>query len=160
MRTVANLKSPPRTADEPECSLERCLLVLSDRWSFLIMRDALMVGIERFADFQKSLGIAPNVLTARLEQLVDAGVMTKRSYQEPGARRRQSYHLTQAGRDLAVPFAALQEWGDEHDPPRGGPSMERVSPTGAKVRVGLLDGANSPVPRYDFRFVAARRSST
>jgi DNA-binding HxlR family transcriptional regulator len=65
---------------EPDCSIERCLLVLSDRWSFLIIREALMGAVGRFADFQKALGIAANVLTARLEQLVSAGVMTKRSY--------------------------------------------------------------------------------
>ncbi len=116
-----------------------------------------MGGVERFADFQGALGIAPNVLTARLERLVDAGVMTKRSYQEPGSRRRQSYHVTPAGRDLAVPLAALQQWGDVHDPPRRGPSMERRSAAGAEVRVGLLDEADNVVPLSELSFVPASR---
>jgi DNA-binding HxlR family transcriptional regulator len=147
-----------RAQPEPDCSIERCLLVLSDRWSFLIMREALMGGVERFADFQKSLGIAANILTARLDRLVSAGVMTRRSYQEPGSRTRQSYHLTQAGRDLAVPLAALQQWGDVHNPPRGGPSVERRSPSGTQVRVGFLDETDRVVPRDDLLFVATRPS--
>src|ERR1700755_3153661 len=114
--TTSRTKTDRRS--EPDCSIERCLLVLSDRWSFLIMRESLMAGVERFADFQRARGIAPNVLTARLESLVDAGVMTKRAYQEPGSRTRRSYHLTPAGRDLPIPLPALQQWGDEHDPPR------------------------------------------
>jgi DNA-binding HxlR family transcriptional regulator len=152
MSRMAKTKSPTRTDSEPECSIERCLLVLSDRWSFLIMREALMADIERFADFQARLGIAPNVLTARLESLVDAGVMTKRSYQEPGKRRRQSYHLTAAGRDLVVPLVALQQWGDEHDPPSAGPSLERLSPTGSPVRVALLDTADELVSPEELAF--------
>ncbi len=116
-----------------------------------------MAGVERFADFQRALGIAPNVLTARLERPVDAGVMTKRSYQEPGSRRRQSYHLTQAGKDLAVPLAALQQWGDVHDPPPRGPSVERRSAAGGLVRVGFLDDADNVVPLSELSFVRAIR---
>lgn len=118
-----------------------------------------MAGVERFADFQKSLGIAPNILTDRLEHLVAAGVMTKRSYKEPGARTRRSYHLTQAGKDLAVPLAALQQWGDVHKPPRGGPSVERRSSSGARVHVCFLDEADSPVPQEDLTFIEASRPS-
>jgi DNA-binding HxlR family transcriptional regulator len=155
--TVSSPKT--RLQREPDCSIERCLLVLSDRWSFLIMREALMAGVERFGDFQEALGIAANILTARLDQLVSAGVMTRRSYQEPGSRTRQSYHLTQAGKDLAVPLAALQQWGDDHNPPRGGPSVERRSPSGGPVRVAFLDQDDHVVQRDDLSFVAARPSS-
>ena len=144
-----------RRRPEPDCSIERCLKVLADPWSFLIIREALMAGVERFADFQQALGIAPNVLTDRLEHLVDSGVLTKRSYQEPGARTRRSYHLTRSGKDLAIPLAALQQWGDLHAPRRGGPTVERISPSGAHVRVGLLDEADHPVPLQDLAFVKA-----
>ncbi len=154
---MPNALQRPHTATEPDCSIDRCLFVLSDRWSFLILRDALMAGVTKFADFQKSLGIAPNVLTSRLENLVDAGVMTKRSYQEPRSRKRQSYHLTDAGRDLAIPLAAIQQWGDEHDPPRDGPSVERRSPSGGLVRVGFIDEADEPLSADDLSFVAAPR---
>jgi DNA-binding HxlR family transcriptional regulator len=138
-------KSQARRPPDPVCSIERCLGVLTDRWSFLIIREALMAGVERFADFQQRLGIAPNVLTDRLEHLVQSGVLTKRSYQEPGSRARRSYHLTPAGRDLAVPLAALQQWGDEHNPPRSGPSVLRRSPSGAPVQVAFVDDEGAPV---------------
>ena len=136
----------------PDCSIERCLQILSDRWSFLILREALMNGITRFAEFERNLGIAPNVLTDRLENLVKAGVLTKRSYQEPGSRTRRSYHLTPAGRDLAVPLAALQQWGDEHTNPPNGPTVARLSPAGKTVRVAFRDEANQPVPVNDLTF--------
>jgi DNA-binding HxlR family transcriptional regulator len=150
---------PPSTATtrhaDPACSIERCLNVLSDRWSFLIVREAMMAGVERFADFQHRLGIAPNVLSNRLEHLVDARVLTKRSYQEPGSRARRSYHLTPSGKDLAIPLAALQQWGDQHAPRRSGPSVLRRSPTGSHVRVGFLDEADKPVTAEECAFVEA-----
>jgi DNA-binding HxlR family transcriptional regulator len=142
-----------RRHPEPACSIERCLNVMSDQWSFLIIREALMGGIERFADFQAKLGIAPNVLSNRLERLVDSGVLTKRSYQEPGSRARRSYHLTSAGKDLAIPLAALQQWGDEHRPRRSGPTVVRRSPSGSPLRVGFLDDAGNPVRPEDCAFV-------
>jgi DNA-binding HxlR family transcriptional regulator len=148
--------TPPtagRRRPEPDCSIERCLNVLSDQWSFLIIREALMAGVERFADFQHRLGIAPNVLTDRLERLVERGVLAKRSYQEPGSRTRRSYHLTPSGRDLAIPLAALQQWGDQHVPRRAGPTVVRRSPSGSHVRVGFLDDADEPVPPQDVAFV-------
>jgi DNA-binding HxlR family transcriptional regulator len=138
---------------DPDCSIERCLNVLSDQWSFLIIREALMAGVERFADFQHRLGIAPNVLSDRLERLVETGVLTKRSYQEAGSRARRSYHLTPSGRDLAIPLAALQQWGDQHVPRRAGPTLERRSPSGSHVRVGFLDDADHLVPPQDVAFV-------
>jgi DNA-binding HxlR family transcriptional regulator len=148
----------PRTpaaqrSQEPVCSIERCLRILSDRWSFLILREALIEDLTRFADFERKLGIAPNVLTNRLDKLVAAGVLTKRAYQEPGSRTRHSYHPTAAGKDLAIPLAALQQWGDEHDPPRGGPTMVRRSPAGKAVRVGFLDEADQAVADTDLTFV-------
>jgi DNA-binding HxlR family transcriptional regulator len=137
------------------CSIERFLGVLTDRWSFLILREALMGGVERFADFQRALGIAPNVLTDRLDHLVKAGVLTKRSYQEPGSRARRSYHLTPAGRDLAIPLAALQQWGDLHDPPRGGPSVLRRTRSGRPVQVAFVDDNGAAVPLGELAFVEA-----
>ena len=146
-------RSKARSRPEPVCSIERCLQILSDRWSFLILRDALIDGTTRFADFQRNLGIAPNVLTDRLENLVNAGVLTKRSYQEPGARTRRSYHLTAAGKDLAVPLAALQQWGDEHNAPPDGPTVERRSAADTPVRVAFLDETNQVVPVNDLAFI-------
>jgi DNA-binding HxlR family transcriptional regulator len=144
-------KKPRRS--EPVCSIERCLQILSDRWSFLILREALINGVTRFADFERSLGIAPNILTDRLNAIVAAGVLTKRAYQEPGSRTRFSYHATAAGTQLAVTLAALQQWGDEHNPPPGGPTVVRRSAAGKPLRVGFVDEADGAVPVEDVVFV-------
>ncbi len=146
-------RSRARRSRRPVCSIERCLQSLSDRWSFLILRETLISGVTRFADFQRKLGIAPNVLTNRLDDLVTAGVLTKRAYQLPGSRTRFSYHPTAAGKDLAVPLAALQQWGDEHDAPPDGPTVARRSAAGKAVRVVFLDTANKAVPVSDVIFV-------
>jgi DNA-binding HxlR family transcriptional regulator len=138
-------RAPASSATEPLCSIERCLASLSDRWSFLIMREALIDGVARFADFERNLGIAPNILSDRLDRLVKAGLLVQRSYQEPGSRARRSYHPTSSGRDLALPLAALQQWADEHDPPAAGPTLLRRSADGRAVRVALVDESQTPV---------------
>jgi DNA-binding HxlR family transcriptional regulator len=145
--------SRARHSQEPVCSIERCLLILSDRWSFLILREALISGVTRFADFQRNLGIAPNVLTDRLEKIVKAGVLIKRAYQDPGSRTRFSYHATAAGKDLAVTLAALQQWGDEYNAPPDGPTVARRSAAGKAIRVAFVDEAGRAVPVSDVTFV-------
>src|ERR1700742_508537 len=102
------------------CSIARSLDILGERWTFLILREAVS-GVTRFADFGKTLGVAPDVLTDRLTTLVQAGVMTKEPYQEPGRRQRYEYRLTEAGRELQVILGALQQWGDAHCPNPAGP---------------------------------------
>jgi DNA-binding HxlR family transcriptional regulator len=144
--------SRERRRAEPVCSVERCLQILSDRWSFLILREALLEGVTRFADFERNLGIAPNVLTDRLNAIVKAGVLAKRAYQEPGSRRRYSYHLTAAGKALVVPLAALQQWGDEHNPPPGGPTVARRTAAGKPVRVAFVDDRDRGLPVEDIVF--------
>jgi DNA-binding HxlR family transcriptional regulator len=70
---------------DPNCSIARSLGVLGERWTFLILREA-MDGVTRFAQFRDVLGIAPDVLTDRLTTLVEYGVMSRAPYQEPGSR--------------------------------------------------------------------------
>jgi len=117
----------------------RSLELLGERWTFLILRDALW-GTTRFSDFRASLGVAPDVLSQRLTTLVDAGVMERRLYREPGRRGRYEYHLTPAGRELRVVLGALQQWGDRYHPPAGGPSAVRRSrETGRPLSVVFAD---------------------
>jgi DNA-binding HxlR family transcriptional regulator len=138
---------------EPACSIARALEVLGERWTFLIVREAV-AGVSRFADFRRVLGIAPDVLTERLTTLVAAGVLEKRPYQEPGARARFSYHLTQAGKDLRVVLGALQQWGDEHCPRVEGPTIVRRTVDGDRpVRVAFVDDTDAAVPASDVAFV-------
>ena len=142
-----------RRPSEPVCSVERCLQILSDRWSFLILREAVMNGITRSptsnATSASRRTSSPTDLTISSRR---ACSLTKRSYQEPGSRTRRSYHLTPAGRDLAVPLAALQQWGDEHTTPPNGPTVARLSPDGKTVRVTLLDEGDKVVPVNDLTF--------
>jgi DNA-binding HxlR family transcriptional regulator len=100
-----------RTYEDQVCSIARSLEVLGERWTLLIVRDVLL-GLRRFDDFQRSLGVARNVLTDRLGRLVDAGVLERVPYQDRPPR--YEYQLTPMGRELAVPIIGLMHWGDRH----------------------------------------------
>src|ERR1700721_4181800 len=95
-------------ADWP-CSVARAAGVFGDSWTLLILRDA-MYGLPRYDEFQRSLHIARNTLSDRLGKLVDAGVMTKRFYQDNPPR--YEYLLTDMGRDFFPVLAAMLAWGD------------------------------------------------
>jgi DNA-binding HxlR family transcriptional regulator len=124
---------------QPNCSIARTLELVGDRWSFLILREAHN-GITRFADFRDLLGIAPNILTARLNGLVEAGILERREYREDGARTRTDYHLTPRGEDLKLVLAALQQWGDVHAPREDGPTViRRDTATGDRIGVAFVD---------------------
>ncbi len=105
-------------ADMP-CTVARTLEVVGEWWSLLIVRDAFL-GITRFDDWQRRLGIARNVLAARLDHLVEAGIFERRLYQDNPPRH--EYLLTARGRDLAPVLQALRAWGDRHAPTAGGPT--------------------------------------
>ncbi|MFD8034141.1 MULTISPECIES: winged helix-turn-helix transcriptional regulator [unclassified Streptomyces] len=150
---MARAKRPDVTPDLPVCSIERSLALLGDRWTLLIVREARR-GATRFSDFRDALGIATDLLTQRLASLVDAGVMERRTYQEPGRRARFDYHLTRAGRDLTLVLGALQQWGDRYRPPAGGPSAVRRSRTTRQpLEVAFVDGSGSAVDIADVEFV-------
>jgi len=140
---------------EQSCSIARSLGVLGERWTFLILREAFL-GATRFAEFRDGLGIAPDVLSDRLSTLVDYGVMEREPYREPGARSRAAYRLTPAGRELQVVLSALQQWGDEHLPWPGGPSMlRRVRGTERPVHVGFIDERGREVRPADVAIIPA-----
>ncbi len=100
-----------RTYDNQNCSIARSLETIGERWTLLILRDAFL-GTRRFDDFQKSLGIARNVLTVRLKSLVDAGMLERRRYQERPDR--YEYRLTEKGIDLWPVLFTLMKFGDKH----------------------------------------------
>ncbi len=121
-----------RTYDAQNCSAARALEVVGERWSLLIIRDALFRGMTRFTDFQRSLGVAPNILGKRLDGFVAAGLMTQRQY-GPSAQQRE-YLLTDKGRDLQPVIIALTGWGDRWAAPQGPPVMFVHATCGAEVR--------------------------
>ena len=99
------------------CSVARALEVVGERWTLLLVREALM-GVRRFDDFRESLGLARSVLTARLNHLVDEGVFERRQYQS--RPERYEYQLTAKGRQLGPVVLHLMHWGDSHYPSAGG----------------------------------------
>ena len=125
-----------RTYDDQVCSVARALEVLGERWTLLIVRDA-MLGLRRFDDLQRSLGVARNVLTDRLGRLVDAGILERVPYQEHPAR--YEYRLTAMGRELGVPVISLMHWGDRHlAGPAGPPRLTRHHDCGGDVALAFV----------------------
>ena len=101
-----------------DCSVAKALEVIGERWSLLIVR-AVMHGNRRFGEIQNSLGIARNVLTTRLQRLVDEDILERRAYSESPPR--YEYFLTQKGLDLWPALIALLNWGDRYSPDPDGP---------------------------------------
>src|ERR671926_1277186 len=93
------------------CPIARGLERVGEWWSILILRDAFY-GLTRFDEFQKSLGIAPNMLTRRLDALVEAGLLERRRYSERPPR--DEYLLTDRGRDFRPVALALMDFGHRH----------------------------------------------
>lgn len=98
--------------DQMNCSLAKTLDVIGERWTLLILRDAFL-GVKRFGHFQRNLGIAKNILAARLNRLVEEGILEKCDSPECA---HAEYRLTEAGRDLQPVLLAMVHWGDKHKP--------------------------------------------
>jgi DNA-binding HxlR family transcriptional regulator len=120
----------PRTYDNQACSIARTLELIGDRWTLLIVRDAFM-GVHRFEVFQRSLGIARNVLTDRLDRLVDAGILRRQLYQERPDR--YEYRLTRKGVDLWPMLITTIKWGDKHLASEGPPILIRHKDCGGDI---------------------------
>jgi DNA-binding HxlR family transcriptional regulator len=107
-----------KSFSEMDCSVAQCLEVVGEWWSMLIIRDTFM-GVTRFEDFQRRLGISRNILRDRLNSLVDSGVLVRVPYSEHPPR--DDYRLTQKGRDLWPIITAMRQWGDQYAAPNGPP---------------------------------------
>lgn len=110
---------------DPQCPIARSLDILGEKWTLLIVRDALL-GSTRFSQFHKSLGIPREVLAARLSSLTQSGVLERTTYRVEGSRPREEYLLTAAGRDLQLVLLALAGWADRHHPAAGGSDLRFV----------------------------------
>lgn len=135
-----------------QCPIARSLERVGEWWSILILRDAFY-GLKRFDEFERSLGIAPNMLTRRLKALVEAGLLERRLYQERPSR--YEYVLTDRGRDFRPVLVTLLDWGNRHFAPEGR-SVDLVdTATGRSVEPMLVDRQTGlPVERGDVRIVA------
>lgn len=118
------------------CPIARSLDRVGEWWSMLIMRDAL-VGLRRFDEFQKKLGIAPNMLTRRLNALVEAGLLERRQYNARPPRF--EYVPTERGKDFRPVLWALLAWGNKHFAPEGESVQLCDAQSGEPVDLALVD---------------------
>jgi len=137
-----------REYDGQTCSIARTLELVGERWTLLIVRN-VQLGVRRFDEIQEQLGIARNVLAARLEALTANGILERHPYGERPVRH--EYRLTETGRDLWPVLVELMQWGDRYAPARKGPPVilrhiacgGEVGPHRACIRCGeLLEAAD------------------
>ena len=132
------------------CSIARALELVGERWTLLIIRDAFL-GLRRFDEFQESLGISRNVLTDRLNRLVEGGIFKAVPY---GIRQdRYDYQLTRMGLDLHVALFGLRQWGDKYlcDAP---PTLARRKRDRRRLVAALVPQGTKTVPIGEAEFVA------
>lgn len=130
MQTVNGHAPPPEEDtrmqwleyDTENCSIQRTLEVIGEKWTFLVLREAFN-GVRRFDQIRDHVGVSDPVLSDRLRKLVDAGVMETFPYREAGRRTRHAYRLTDKGLDLYPVMIALMQWGDRHGGGDDGPPV-------------------------------------
>ncbi len=115
---------------DQNCSIARTLELVGERWTLMVLRDVFL-GVQRFDEMQRDLGVARNVLSARLERLVGEGILTKVPYSERPLR--YEYKLTDKGLDLWPIVVELLRWGDRHAAPGGPPVVLRHRECGGEL---------------------------
>jgi len=120
-----------RLYERENCSAARALELVGERWSLLIIRNAVFAGMTRFSEFERRLGVAPNILAKRLDGFVAAGLMKPR----PTGDGANEYVLTRKGRELGTVIMALTEWGDRWEAPDGPPILFEHGECGGAVHV-------------------------
>lgn len=138
---------------DPDCPVARTLDLVGDRWSLLVIRDA-MDGARSFTEFQRRTGIARNILTDRLRKLAAHGLLAQRT--APSGRR-QEYVLTDAGRDLFPVILGLRQWGEHHAFAPDEAHSTLVDQHGAPVPAIALTGADGTVLDADTTHVQKAR---
>ena len=134
-----------------QCPIARTLERVGEWWSIIILRDAFH-GLTRFDQFQKSLDIAPNMLTRRLNSLVESGLLERRQYNDRPPRH--EYLLTDLGRDFRSILIVLNAWGNKHFAPEGLSVVLVDAITGQEAEPLMIDGnSGKPLTSPDFVFV-------
>ena len=141
-----------RSFDPGQCPVGRTLERVGDTWSLMILRDAFQ-GLSKFDQFEKSLGMAPNILTQRLAALVEAGFLERRPYQDRPMRH--EYLLTELGRDFGPVMTALLAFGNRHFAVEGIASQMVEAVTGLPAEPVLVDRrTGKPMDSPDFIYAA------
>jgi DNA-binding HxlR family transcriptional regulator len=135
-----------------ECSVARAMDVVGDRWSILLLREAYY-GTRRFDEFQYYLGVATNILSARLKKFVDLGIMTRAPLPEHGGRH--EYVLTKKGRDFFPTYLMLKKWGDDWlAEPQGPQVVFRDRASGRQIEYRPLNNSRGgPLELEDIEIV-------
>jgi DNA-binding HxlR family transcriptional regulator len=142
---------PPRAKASP-CPIDRSLNAVGQWWCMLILRDAFY-GLSRFDEFEKSLDIAPTMLTRRLTDLVKGGLLERQRYCAKPPR--YQYVLTERGRDFWPVLVTLLDWGNRHLAPEGASVVLVTRATGKRVQPVLKEGgSNIPINADDYIFGA------
>jgi DNA-binding HxlR family transcriptional regulator len=144
MRRATTVQSDPAEVDRfdydlESCGLKRALDILGEKWSLLVLREAIY-GVRRFDDFSRALRCGRGVLSSRLKTLTCAGILERRRYLEEGRRARADYHLTEKGRDLYPAMLALSQWSDRWNPPDGGPLAQVLDRHSGRPVRALMTG--------------------
>jgi DNA-binding HxlR family transcriptional regulator len=143
--------------DTMDCPIARTLDRVGEWWSILILRDALG-GMTRFEEFQKSLGIAPNMLTRRLSALVEAGFLERRRYSAHPPRH--EYVVTERGRDFRPILMALIAFGNRQFAPEGASVTIVDAVSGAPADPILVDRLTGrPIVSSEFELIAGPAAS-
>ena len=137
---------------QEHCGVARSLEIVGERWTLLIVRDAFL-GMRRFEEFQEDLGIARNVLTDRLNRLVDEEIFERVLYSE--RPERYEYKLTRKGRDLSLALTALRQWGDEYLTEKPVRVLRRKSDKKHVVAALVPKGSDAVVSPRDVELVRA-----
>jgi DNA-binding HxlR family transcriptional regulator len=114
------------------CSIAQAAEVVHTRSALLVLREAFY-GATRFEEFAERTGLSEPVTAGRLRELVEAGMLRREPYRDPGARTRYGYSLTPMGVDFLPALVALMQWGDRWLQPDGGPVALRHDGCGAPV---------------------------
>jgi DNA-binding HxlR family transcriptional regulator len=140
-----------KSFENQQCPIARGLERVGEWWSIVILRDAVL-GATRFEQFQKNLGIAPNILTRRLNALVASGLFERHRYNHRPPR--DEYRLTESGRDFRTVIWAMLAWGNRHLAPEG-PSVVIVDRETGAVADPVLVDRNTGRPLTVRRFRSA-----
>ncbi|OBK78215.1 helix-turn-helix domain-containing protein [Mycobacterium sp. 1274761.0] len=138
-----------------ECPIEKTMALLGTKSAMLILREAYY-GTTRFDDFCTRVGITKAAAATRLNELVDAGLLIKRPYREPGQRGREEYVLSPSGVDFMPVVWAMFEWGRKHLPHRS-PLRLAHADCGATAGVEIRCAKGHPVPPDELAVRVARR---
>lgn len=146
-----------RSDKDVVCPVARTIERVGDAWSLMLLREAFY-GATRFEQFQKRVGISPNILVRRLTKLINEGMLVKRQYSLRPPR--EEYVLTERGRDFRPVLLTLMDWGTRHFDDLADTMQLVERKTGRVVRVALVDAdTGQPITESDHHVVSTRASN-